>query len=103
MRLGKVCRFNISILLLVLVTGVAVASEDSGHQFTSLLGFNLGLETIADVKGQLGSAAEVVSGDASEYEASVCYTTSNLIIKFIAGEMSGPDRDLSGFSISKKI
>lgn len=76
------------------------AAAQSGAQFTSFAGFDLGKVTLAQVAESLGPAKVVETGEAGEYEAKICYRVQGGAIYFLSGEMGGRALDLLGFGIS---
>lgn len=80
---------------------LACAEDTTGSRFTSFAGFQLGELNLAAVQARLGKATLIESGDAGEYEASICYLLSDGVVRFMAGEMDGPEHDLGAFSIAK--
>lgn len=75
-------------------------AADTGAQFTSFAGFNLGTVKLDEVQKALGHAELVETGDAGEYTASICYKVRGGVILFLSGEIHGDY--LGGFGLAKK-
>src|SRR5438270_6244138 len=73
-----------------------------GEQFSRPLGFALSADVpLAAVQQKLGSAKLVVTGDAAEHDARICYlmAESGPRLEFASGELGGPDNELLEFVI----
>jgi hypothetical protein len=90
------------ICIFTLLLCISVDAADVGAKFTSFAGFELGTATLSEVKNKLGPARLIETGDAGEYTASVCYTVSDGVIMFFAGELDGPEHTLGGFGFAKE-
>ena len=85
------------------VVGVAAAitaapawADDSGARFTSFLGARLNVGTLNDVQARLGRTRLIELNDADDYEARVCYLSSNGVVSFVSGVAR---LELSGFEV----
>jgi hypothetical protein len=96
----KVAR-KIFVIVIAVLFPVCAASQSDGRQFTSFSNFNLNVGTLTDVQSVLGSATLVETGEAGEYETSICYRLPGGLIYFLSGEMGGHDLTLLGFGISE--
>ena len=79
-------RHALSLLLLALPL---LAAGHPGDQFTHYAGFELERATLADIQARLGPSRVHEQGDASDYEAWICYAGSNGEVRFNSGEMGG--------------
>ena len=90
----------LSATLLALMCSYASAAPQDAERFTHIAGFNLEeLYSFDDLAGKFGKSKIDSSGDASNYEARVCYKASDgkAIIIFFHGEVDW------GFTIRKPI
>ena len=92
----------IALCSVIVDAGHAALAEGVGAKFTSFAGFELGTVTLATIQKALGPAQLVETGEAGEYTASVCYRVPGGVVMFFAGEMDGPEHNLSGFGFAKK-
>jgi hypothetical protein len=87
-------------LLLATVAAAPAHACDQGDAFIHFAGFTLESgTTLADVQARLGAARIVETGDASEYEAALCYSLPGVDVFFLSGEMGG-GTDLIGVALS---
>jgi hypothetical protein len=86
------------IIALICLSPVAYAQSD-GSQFAVFAGFEIGQVTLGQIEERLGPALLVETGDAGEYEASICYRVPAGLIYFLSGEMGGPGHKLLGFGV----
>lgn len=96
----RVITFFVYCFILIFCT--AAKAENTGAEFTSFAGFELGSVTLSDVQHKLGKARVVATGEAGEYTASVCYRVPTGVILFYAGEMDGPEHGLGGFGFARE-
>ncbi|MCA3061709.1 MAG: hypothetical protein ING60_18045 [Rhodocyclaceae bacterium] len=75
--------------------------QNTGAGFTTLAGFTLGNWSLGQIEKVLGPAVLVESGDAGGYEAKLCYVSNVDRVKFLSGEMGGPNHQLLGFAVSR--
>jgi hypothetical protein len=90
------------LVFLAALTAWPAFADETGSQFTSFAGLELGTVTLAQIQEKLGPAKLVETGDAAEYEASICYRTSGGLLIFLSGEMGGPEHQLLGFAVSSR-
>ncbi|MET3121339.1 hypothetical protein AAKU67_000923 [Oxalobacteraceae bacterium GrIS 2.11] len=100
-KLNRKAVWKISVILISLLFPVYATSQEDGRQFTSFSKFNLNVGTLEDVQSVLGPSTLVETGEAGEYEASVCYRLPGGLVYFLSGGMGGRDLTLLGFGISK--
>lgn len=100
---GRQCMIrplNSIVLAIALLSANASYAQHSGAEFTRFAGLSLGAGTLTDIRSRLGEAQLVVTGEAGEYEASVCYSSKKGFVAFLAGELDGPEHGLGGFWLS---
>jgi hypothetical protein len=89
--------------LLVVAPTALGADGPPGEKFAALLGLRLENATLADVERRLGRSVLRESGDAGEYEASICYDVpaSRTAVTFRSGELGGSDHVVLEFELRK--
>ena len=100
-KFNQMDAWKIFVIVISLLFPICATSQEDGRQFTSFSKFKLNVGTLDDVQSVLGPATLVETGEAGEYEASVCYRLPGGLIYFLSGEMGGPNLTLLGFGISK--
>ena len=90
-----------AVALSVLLSIGAASGHRTGEEFTELLGCRLLKTNLAEVQRRFGPAQMLETGDAGEYEASVCYVDakSAAVVSFKSGEMGGAEHTLLGFEL----
>src|SRR5438876_6826023 len=85
----------------LILAGRFVVTTGPGEQFTRPFGFPLLATSIDDVRARLGRAQIRETGDAGEYEMTICYVASKTRarVTFVSGEMGGDHHDLTAFRI----
>ena len=89
------------LLLLFLLAAPLPAPTAAGEAFVTYAGFTLGTASLADVQNRFGPSPLFHVGDAGDSEWSVCYASvpNNLTVRFLSGELGGPEHTLLGFQL----
>jgi hypothetical protein len=84
-------------------SGTLGPPDPAGEEFTTLLGVRLLDTNLAGIQLRFGSAKLKETGDAGEYDASICYVhpAESAIVIFRSGELGGPEHQLLGFELLK--
>ncbi len=100
-RLMKRDIFRLLLFLLTLAAWPAFANQ-TGSQYTTIAGFQLGTVTLLQIEGKFGPAKLIETGEPGEYKASICYQTNGALLTFLSGEMGGTEHQLLGFAVSDR-
>jgi hypothetical protein len=96
--------FAAIIAAFLIVIAPAVHAEVPGVKFTSILDVSLGVGiTFQNVIDKLGPATMMETGDAGNYQASLCYKSKNGFVRFLSNEIGGADHEVMGFIISQTV
>jgi hypothetical protein len=93
---------SISLLLATLCASPSVLASADGHEFTSLLGFELNTVTLGDIRERLGDAPIVENDNPADHNSSICYLARSGIVRFLSAEPGGEVRELLGFEIEDR-
>ena len=77
--------------LLIMVPAIAIAGSQDAERFTHIAGVNLSdLPALEELQKLFGMSSIVESGDAGNYDARICYRTSNekAVVEFFHGEVN---------------
>jgi hypothetical protein len=92
----------ISLLLATLCASPSVPASADGHEFTSLLGFELNTVTLGDIRERLGDAPIVENDNATDHYSSICYLARSAVVRFLSAEPGGEVRELLGFEVAER-
>ena len=99
-------KFSKQIILLIFICLILpispVFSAQEGTEYTSFFGFTLNKVTLSEIQSKLGNAPIIETGDAGDYEASICYLLpSGYTISFLSGELGGSNHEFLGYSVRR--
>ncbi len=97
---GRRAAARLPVMLAVLLMAMSASADDTGLQYTSISGIDLGTLTLAEVQHLLGPAVVDVSGEPADHESSVCYRTGRALLYFLVREMGRANREVNGIRIT---